>query len=101
MSWLMRYKWVIVVLAADIVLYIYDQMLGREVMHRTQESFVEMLSFIPPIFVLLGLLDVWVPREKVVAHLGPDSGVAGMGLATFWVRLPQARCTVRFPSQRL
>ena len=43
MSWLMRYKWVIVVLAADIVLYIYDQMLGREVMHRTQESFVEML----------------------------------------------------------
>lgn len=83
MSWLMRYKWVIVVLAADIVLYIYDQMLGREVMHRTQESFVEMLSFIPPIFVLLGLLDVWVPREKVVAHLGPDSGVAGMGLATF------------------
>lgn len=42
-----------------------------------------MLSFVPSIFILLGLLDVWVPREKVVAHLGPQSGLAGMGLATF------------------
>ena len=83
MSWLMRYKWVLVFLLADVLLYINDQMLGREIMQRTQESFIEMLSFIPPIFVLLGLMDVWVPREKVVAHLGPNSGVAGMGLATF------------------
>lgn len=83
MNWLTRYEWVIVVLMADVVLYIYDQTLGREVMHRTQESFVEMLSFIPPIFVLLGLMDVWVPREKVVVHLGANSGISGMGLATF------------------
>lgn len=83
MNWFMRYKWVLAFLLADVVLYIYDQTLGREIIQRTQESFVEMLSFIPPIFVLLGLLDVWVPREKVVAHLGPDSGVAGMGLAIF------------------
>ncbi|SDE12386.1 permease [Sporomusa acidovorans] len=83
MNWLMRYKWVLAFLLVDVALYIYDQTLGREIMRRTQESFVEMLSFIPPIFVLLGLLDVWVPREKVVAHLGLDSGMAGMGLATF------------------
>ena len=83
MSWLTRYKWVLVFLMVDVVLYINDQTLGREIMHRTQESFIEMLSFIPPIFVLLGLLDMWVPREKVVAHLGPSSGIAGMGLATF------------------
>jgi uncharacterized membrane protein YraQ (UPF0718 family) len=83
MNWLVRYKWVFSLVVADALLYIYDQTLGREILHRTQESFVEMLSFIPPIFILLGLLDVWVPREKVVAHLGPDSGIAGMGLATF------------------
>lgn len=26
-------------------------------------SFKEMLLVIPPIFILLGLLDVWVPKE--------------------------------------
>lgn len=83
MSWLARYKWVFVFLAADIALYLYDQTMGREVFRITRESFIEMLSFIPPIFLLLGLLDVWVPREKVVAHLGPDSGIAGMSLAVF------------------
>lgn len=83
MNWLIRYKWVLVFLVVDVVLYIYDQTLGLEILRRTQESFVEMLYFIPPIFVLLGLMDVWVPREKVVAHLGPKSGFAGMGLATF------------------
>lgn len=83
MKWLVRYKWVFVLLAADVMLVIYDKTLGKEILHRTQASFMEMLSFIPPIFILLGLLDVWVPREKVVAHLGANSGIAGMGLATF------------------
>lgn len=83
MNWLVRYKWVLAFLLLDVGLYLYDQTVGREILRRTQENFLEMLSFVPPIFILLGLLDVWVPREKVVAHLGPESGFAGMGLATF------------------
>ncbi len=41
-----------------------------------------MLGVIPPIFILLGLLDTWVPREKVVNHLGAGSGLRGLSLAT-------------------
>lgn len=82
MSYFNRYKWVMVVLAVDVAIYMVNQAFGKEIIHRTQESFIEMLSFVPPIFILLGLLDVWVSREKVVAHLGPNSGMAGMGLAT-------------------
>jgi uncharacterized membrane protein YraQ (UPF0718 family) len=40
-----------------------------------------MLLVIPPIFVLLGLLDVWVPREQMVRYMGPGSGVKGGILA--------------------
>ena len=40
-----------------------------------------MLLVIPPIFVLLGLLDVWVPREQMIRFMGPDSGVKGVLLA--------------------
>ena len=47
----------------------------------TLDSFKEMLLIIPPIFVLLGLLDVWVPRETMVRYLGEDSGIKGMLIA--------------------
>ncbi|HRZ65461.1 MAG TPA: permease, partial [Spirochaetia bacterium] len=40
-----------------------------------------MLLVIPPIFILLGLLDVWVPREKMIRYMGEGSGVKGTVLA--------------------
>ncbi len=40
-----------------------------------------MLFVIPPIFILLGLLDVWVPRERMVKFMGPGSGLKGTVLA--------------------
>lgn len=40
-----------------------------------------MFLLIPPIFILLGLLDVWVPREKMIRFMGPDSGPKGSVLA--------------------
>lgn len=42
---------------------------------------VEMISFLPLMFILVGLFDVWVPKEKIEHHIGPESGVIG----TFWV----------------
>ena len=35
------------------------------------------------IFILIGLFDVWVPRETVVNMMGENSGVKGMVLAFF------------------
>ena len=39
---------------------------------------IEMIGFIPLLFILIGLLDVWFPREKVEKHIGKDSGIKGM-----------------------
>ena len=36
---------------------------------------------LPPVMVLMGLLDVWVPRQMVEAHLGQDAGLRGAGFA--------------------
>jgi uncharacterized membrane protein YraQ (UPF0718 family) len=57
-------------------------------LHR--EKAIEIISFqaqtlllvIPPIFVLLGLLDVWVPREQMMRFMGQGSGFKG-GLLAF------------------
>ncbi len=36
-----------------------------------------MLLVVPPIFLLLGLLDVWVPREKLMRLMGEGAGPKG------------------------
>ena len=81
MNWLMRYKWVILFVAADIFVYWFNPALGTQIAQHTSLSILEMLGVIPPIFILLGLLDTWVPREKVVSHLGVGSGLRGLSLA--------------------
>ena len=40
-----------------------------------------MLLVIPPIFLLLGLLDVWVPRETLMKYMGEGSGLKGPAIA--------------------
>lgn len=78
---LRRYKWVGLLLLLDILVYAVDQNLGEAVAWKTMDSIGQMLSFIPPIFLILGLLDTWVPKEKVVNHLGAESGWKGAILA--------------------
>lgn len=39
---------------------------------------MEMLSVLPPIFILLGLLDVWIDKETMIKYLGNHSGVRGI-----------------------
>ena len=37
-------------------------------------SFQEMISFLPAIFILVGLIEAWVPKEVVARHTGEGSG---------------------------
>ena len=54
---------------------------GRKALELTRDNLAEMLSFLPPIFVLLGLMDVWVERETMMKYMGEGSGIRGMLLA--------------------
>ncbi|MDD4526922.1 MAG: permease [Candidatus Margulisbacteria bacterium] len=42
--------------------------------------FREMIMFLPLMFVLVGLIDVWFPKEKVEKHINKESGIKGMFL---------------------
>lgn len=57
--------------------------LGSAALATTLFSLKEMMLVIPPIFVMLGLLDVWVPRETMVRFMGEGSGLRGAALAVF------------------
>jgi uncharacterized membrane protein YraQ (UPF0718 family) len=82
-KWLKRYRVFIIVFIAMIVLTLFNQQLGWKALSITANSVKEMLLVIPPIFILLGLLDVWVPRETMVKYMGEGSGLKGVLLAIF------------------
>jgi uncharacterized membrane protein YraQ (UPF0718 family) len=78
-----RYRVFIIVLIVMIVLTLFNRQLGLKALSITANSVKEMLLVIPPIFILLGLLDVWVPRETMVKYMGEGSGLKGVLLAIF------------------
>ena len=41
----------------------------------------EMLMIMPVIFILTALLDLWVPKEKIMQFLGRDAGAKGIFLS--------------------
>jgi uncharacterized membrane protein YraQ (UPF0718 family) len=80
---LKRYRVFFLVLLAMIILTICNYKLGWKALSITGNSVKEMLFVIPPIFILLGLLDVWVPKETMIKYLGEGSGLKGIMLAIF------------------
>jgi len=78
-----RYKFFLVLFVINIVIYALYPSIGHKSINITWSNTVEMLSVIPPIFVLLGLLDVWVQRETMIKLMGEKSGILGILIAFF------------------
>jgi uncharacterized membrane protein YraQ (UPF0718 family) len=76
-----RYKTFIILLVVNLILLAIYPTLGIESFKITGKNIIEMISIIPPIFVLLGLLDVWVKKETMMKYMGQDSGLKGVLLA--------------------
>ena len=66
-----------------VLMYLFNNELGMEAINTVQFSFKEMIMVLPPIFILMGLLDVWVPKDTMVKFMGEESGFIGILLAFF------------------
>jgi len=82
-SLLKRYRALIVMLLVYGMMFIFSRSLFDASTKKTTSSLLEMIMILPPIFILLGLLDVWVSRETMVKMMGKDSGLKGILLAFF------------------
>lgn len=74
---LKRYRFFLVFLAVNIALLVIAPGTGQRSFSLTGDNLLEMVSILPPIFILLGLLDVWVQRETMIKLMGHSSGVRG------------------------
>ena len=78
-----RYKVFILLLSINIAALVLFPSMGRKAFQLKGSHILEMLSVLPPIFILLGLLDVWVKRETMIKYMGDNSGMVGVLLAFF------------------
>jgi Predicted permeases len=73
-----RFKFVIFFAFIIISLYFMDMTGGIKAFNISLSNTKEMLGLIPPVFVLMGLLDTWVPKETFIRYMGEASGVKGV-----------------------
>lgn len=78
-----RYRFFILLVIINAVFAILFPTVGQKSLKITWDNTLEMLSVIPPVFILLGLLDVWVERETMMKLMGDKSGFLGIIIAFF------------------
>ncbi|MEC9484847.1 MAG: permease [Candidatus Izemoplasma sp.] len=84
-----------------IILSIIDIRLTYTALENTVFQITTMLLIIPPIFIIIGLFDVWVPRETIIEHMGEESKAKGMVLAFFLGAFSAGPTLVAFPIAHL
>ena len=76
-----RYIFFIVCLIIIIIVTILNKDLGLKSFNIAFASFKQMLQVVPPIMIILALIDVWIPRETMMKYMGDNSGIKGVSLA--------------------
>lgn len=76
-----RYRIFLFLAILNVAIFILFPQVGVKSVQLTWTNFLEMLSVLPPIFILLGLLDVWVKKETMIKYMGERSGLIGVLIA--------------------
>jgi uncharacterized membrane protein YraQ (UPF0718 family) len=71
----------LLVLLAYAVLFFVRRDLVNESVRNSTYYIREMVLVMPAVFVLTALLDLWIPKDRILQFLGKDAGVRGILLS--------------------
>ncbi|MCS4454044.1 permease [Clostridium botulinum] len=87
----------IIILMLTLIITLIDFNKGQNISLIALDSFKQMLAVLPPIMLLLGLLDTWVPRQTMIKYMGDNSGILGIVLAILLGALAAGPVYAAFP----
>lgn len=87
----------ITVVLVYILLFIFAPQIGLRSSLVTWEYFLEMAFILPPVFILMGLMEVWLSKDTIQKWLGNDSGIRGGIFSLLLGTLPTGPVYVAFP----
>jgi uncharacterized membrane protein YraQ (UPF0718 family) len=70
---------------------------AKQITKNFLDFLVEMVLFIPFMFVLIGLFDVWVPKEKIQKYIGEGAGIKGIVMVILLAMLQAGPLYGAFP----
>ncbi|MFH2121115.1 MAG: permease [Pseudomonadota bacterium] len=92
-----QYLWLFGYLTVTLTSFAFGFNPGKEVFGNFTKFFIEMVTFIPFLFIIVGLFDVWFPKEKVEKHIGQESGIKGILLVVILAMLQAGPLYGAFP----
>jgi len=80
MKILKQYSMTLILGGLIFILFLSNRPLALNSLSLSLKSAFTMLGILPPILLIVNLLDEWVPRETIVRHMGDNAGMKGY----FW-----------------
>lgn len=94
---IIKYKWLVIALGTLASLYIMNPSDGIKAAGITLDNFISVAKILPPIFVLIGLMDTWITKDSMVKYMGEKSGMIGVVIAVFLGAVGAGPLYVAFP----
>jgi uncharacterized membrane protein YraQ (UPF0718 family) len=97
MTRLKKYRLFLFLLFGLLLLAILNQKLAIQSVELTGKSLLDMLLLLPPVFILVGLLDQWVKKETLIKYMGKGSGIKGIMITLFLATVAAGPLYIAFP----
>ncbi|MEA0552276.1 permease [Lysinibacillus irui] len=94
---LKRYRFFFILLLGLFLLTFMNQAIAIKTVQLTGKSILDMLFLLPPIFILVGLLDQWVTKETLISYMGEKSGIYGVLFTLLLATVAAGPLYIAFP----
>jgi len=78
---LKKYWFLFVVVVANIAVLIFQPQIEITALRFTWKNFLNFLFMLTPIFICIGLMDIWIDRNTMIKIMGDKSGFKGVLVA--------------------
>lgn len=89
--------WLLAFVVFVLFSFLFNFLPGKTITTNFTNSLIEMITFIPVLFIIVGLFDVWVPKEKIQKHIGQESGIKGIAIVVLLAMLQAGPLYGAFP----
>lgn len=97
MTKLKRYQFFFILLLGLLIIAFINQSIAMNAVQITGKSILDMLFLLPPIFILVGLLDQWVKKESLIRYMGEKSGIYGVFFTLLLATVAAGPLYIAFP----
>lgn len=76
-----KYWFLAAVVTANLITLIFYPHIGTDALRFTGKNFLNFLFMLTPIFICIGLMDIWIERDTMLKIMGEKSGIKGVLVA--------------------